>query len=576
MNRKVILTIATFSVASLFGTSNGYAQHSIVGTKHNLSATGPGLYKAETEIRICVFCHAPHNSRKQTPLWNRDDPTTSYLSYTSTTFQGNIAQPNGSTKLCLSCHDGSIAIGKVVSQSQEVTMAGGRRFLDTGSAHLGANLRDDHPVSFNYSTSRGGSGVDFLPASSIVPPVKLDHNGDMQCTSCHEPHNNQNGYFLRTSYRNGALCLACHDPRHWDSASHKNATASWNGQGSNPWPVADYTTVAENACLNCHRPHGAGSASRILNFLPEEDNCIRCHNGNVAQHDIARQIAKPYAHPVTATQGVHDPTENPLTMARHAECQDCHNPHAAKAGAATAPNVPGPLTGINGIDTNGNAVAQINFGYELCYKCHADNNSGTPLISRQHAQTNVRLEFDPSNPSYHPIEAVGKNPDVPSLMSPWTTSSRVYCWDCHASDESPNFGGTGPAGPHGSIHRPIVGARYSLVDNQRETASLYSLCYKCHSRSSILGDNSFTEHERHLDTVDTGCSTCHDPHGVSSTQGNSTNNTHLINFNIAIVSPNPNNGILRFVDKGRFRGSCTLRCHGENHVDGGRPGEYPR
>lgn len=562
------IVIALLAFASVLG-----AQQSIVTTKHNLSATGPGQFRAETENRICIFCHAPHNSRRQTPLWNRQDSTVSYLTYQSSTFQGNVAQPNGTTKLCLSCHDGTIALGSVVSQTQELQMAGGNRFIDPGrSTNIGSNLRDDHPVSFHYASSRGGSGVGFHPPSAIVPPVNLDHNGDMQCTSCHDPHNNEHGNFLRTTYQNGQLCLSCHNPDHWNTASHKLATATWNGQGQNPWPRADYNTVGENACLNCHTPHGAGSEARILNFARDEDNCARCHNGNVAQHDIISQINKPYAHPVVSSHGIHDPTENPLTMTRHVECQDCHNPHTARSGTAPAPAVPGPLFGINGVDTNGNLVNQISFGYQVCYKCHADNNSGSPYISRLLPQTNVRLEFDPSNPSYHPIEAVGKNPDMPSLRPGWSPSSRVHCWDCHVSDEAPSYGGNGPAGPHGSIHQPLLGARYSLVDNVRETAGLYALCYKCHSRDSILNDESFGEHERHLDHVDTGCSTCHDPHGVSSTQGSSSNHTHLINFNTAIVSPNPNNGRLEFVDLGRFRGQCTLMCHGEVH----NSREYPR
>ena len=553
--------------------ASAFAQHSIVGTKHNLSASGPGTFKAATENQICVFCHAPHHGRTQTPLWNRNDSTASYLTYTSSTFQGTIAQPNGSTKLCLSCHDGTIAIGSVVSTNQELAMAGGNRFIPAGrSTHIGTNLRDDHPVSFNYANSRGGSGAGFVPAGAIPPPVNLDHNGEMQCTSCHEPHNNENGNFLRVPYRNGQLCLSCHSPTHWGTASHKLSTATWNGQGSDPWPKADYESVAENACLNCHTPHGAGSSSRILNFMPDEANCARCHNGNVAQKDIFRQIQKPYAHPVIQSNGIHDPVENPLTMVRHVECQDCHNPHAARSGSAPAPNVPGPLTGQSGVDTNGNPVAQISFGYEVCYKCHADNNSGTPYISRQHPQTNVRLEFDPSNPSFHPIESTGRNLDMPSLRPGWSPASRVACWDCHVSDEAPSYGGTGPAGPHGSIHQPLLGANYSRIDNVRENAGLYALCYNCHSRSSILNDESFGEHERHLDHVNTGCSTCHDPHGVSATQGNATNNTHLINFNIAIVQPNPNNGILAYTDLGRFRGQCTLMCHGEVHNNR----QYPR
>ncbi|MFQ5504245.1 MAG: hypothetical protein ACE5F1_05525, partial [Planctomycetota bacterium] len=149
----------------------------IVGTKHNLGVTGPGPFKAQSESRICVFCHAPHRARTVAPLWNREDSRSTYLTYQSSTFKGTVSQPNGSSKLCLSCHDGTIALGSVVSLGSEITMAAGRRFLDSGESFIGTNLEDDHPVSFHYQTSKGGSGIDYLAASAIKAPVRLDHNG---------------------------------------------------------------------------------------------------------------------------------------------------------------------------------------------------------------------------------------------------------------------------------------------------------------------------------------------------------------------------------------------------------------
>ncbi|MCB0284941.1 MAG: hypothetical protein KDF60_20340, partial [Calditrichaeota bacterium] len=59
------------------------------------------------------------------------------------------------------------------------------------------------------------------------------------------------------------------------------------------------------------------------------------------------------------------------------------------------------------------------------------------------------------------------------------------------------------------------------------------------------------------------CNQCHDPHGISSSQGTETNNTHLINFNTQIVQST--SGGLEFVDDGIFAGRCYLRCHGKNH-----------
>jgi hypothetical protein len=149
------------------------------------------------------------------------------------------------------------------------------------------------------------------------------------------------------------------------------------------------------------------------------------------------------------------------------------------------------------------------------------------------------------------VVAPGRNPDVPSLLLPLTTSSRTYCTDCHNSDAGPGAGGNGPNGPHGSVFEPILERQLSLTDNETETAGTYALCYKCHSRTSLLADESFP-HRIHVVDNRTSCMTCHDPHG-------SERNTHLINFNSFYVTPF--NGSVQFNDTGTFRGECTLTCH---------------
>lgn len=176
-------------------------------------------------------------------------------------------------------------------------------------------------------------------------------------------------------------------------------------------------------------------------------------------------------------------------------------------------------------------------------------------------QTNVRLEFDPSNPSFHPVEAAGQNPNVPSLISPLSVSSVVYCTDCHASDNS------SANGPHGSVYVPILKYRYETADYTTESYQAYELCYQCHERNAIVNNTSNQHAERvhgaHIVTLQTPCNVCHDPHGV---QGNSTNQSHLVNFDTSVVSQSTGPfGRLEFVDDGNFAGQCYLNCHGRNH-----------
>jgi len=93
------------------------------------------------------------------------------------------------------------------------------------------------------------------------------------------------------------------------------------------------------------------------------------------------------------------------------------------------------------------------------------------------------------------------------------------------------------------------------------------LCYACHSRSSILGDQSFSGHSRHIVNERTPCSVCHTAHGVDGISGNSINNASLINFDLGVVQPLPSSMVLEYRSFGDQSGTCTLRCHGKDHVD---------
>jgi len=533
---------------------------SIVTSKHNLSVSGPGTIKSTTESDICIFCHTPHHASKAAPLWNRFDSGAVYVPYSSTTAKATIGQPTGASKVCLSCHDGTVALGLVRSRAQPIPIQGGITTLPPGPTRLGTDLSDDHPVSFVYDAALVAADPQLNNPATLTPPVQLDREGQLQCTACHDPHNNQYGKFLVRNNQASALCVTCHNKTYWQTSSHRTSSASWNGQGTDPWPHTAETTVAANACENCHNPHGAGTRQRLLNFADEEQNCYSCHSGNVASvtKNIQTEFNKASTHPILNTSGIHDPTEDLINPTRHVECVDCHNPHASRSGTASPPNAPGSIAGVTGVNISGAPADPIIREYELCFRCHADSTGRGPArVTRQFVQTNTRLEFSSSSASYHPVVNAGKNPNVPSLISPWTTASLMYCGDCHNNNQGPGAGGTGPRGPHGSPYIPILERQLNLTDFGAESTGAYALCYKCHSRTSILGDQSFKKHKEHIDGERTSCTTCHDPHGVEG-------KTHLINFNTTYVTPS-SSGRLEFIDTGQYRGSCYLTCHGKNH-----------
>ena len=529
---------------------------SVVDSKHNLSADGPGTVRATGETRVCIFCHTPHSATSEAPLWNRYSSGVSYIPYSSSTAKAAIDQPTGSSKLCLSCHDGTVALGMVRSRSSVIPFAGGVFNMPPGRSSLGTDLSDDHPISFRYDRALVAENTQLRDPANLTSDVRLDKNGELQCTSCHDPHDNRNGMFLVTDNFASALCLHCHDMTGWEGSVHGTSPAGWNGQGLDPWPHTDELTVEANACESCHSPHAAGAQERLLTYPGEEQNCFSCHNGNVASADIEAEFVKFSAHEVGRTVGVHDPTEDPVDPPRHVECADCHNPHAAVSGSVGPSGLAGALRGVTGINAAGTPVPSIQHEYELCFRCHADSvDRGKALVDRQFPETNTRLEFDTGNASYHPVAGVGRNLDVPSLLDPYQPSSLIACTDCHNNDTGPGAEGVGPDGPHGSAFRPILERRLDFVDGPENSRPAADLCYKCHSSASILGNASFPEHNRHIDHG-IACSSCHDPHGVKQ-------NTNLINFNPDVVSSF--GGTIAFVDDGRLSGTCTLTCHGTEH-----------
>ena len=569
-------------------TTKAQAPVSSPANKHNLSVSGPGPVRATGTTEICIFCHAPHNASPAPPLWNQAQSGVTYTPYSSTTMAASPGAPTGSAKLCLSCHDGTVAVGATLSRGS-IAMTGLNAAAQlVGGTALGANLSDDHPISFVPVT--GPQIVN--PAAG--DPVKLDAHGELQCRSCHDPHQQDldsvTQKFLVKSNAQSALCLTCHQKTFWSTtpSSHRTSTRPFTAlQGAH----TGYTTVESNGCESCHKPHTAPGASRMLKDV-EEKTCAACHGlSGVASTNISAEFNKIYRHPVySVTPSVHDASESPssvrfklpevsATSPRHAECADCHNPHATDAEAATAPKGSGRLAGVWGIDSNGlrvdpNGAPPSVREYEICFKCHGDSANKPqqagpypPYTNRQAPQFNKRLQFDPANPSYHPIAAAGRSTFVPSLIAPWTTNSIIYCTDCHDNDSGPKAPtpGSGPAGPHGSNYKHLLVARYDMdLGTNVESPAAYALCYKCHSRTSIISDVSFKRHNRHLTNAAAPCSVCHDPHGVSATQGNTTNNSSLINFDTRVVSPNAS-GLLRFEATGPGSGRCYLSCHGIEH-----------
>jgi hypothetical protein len=326
-----------------------YAQstNDVASTLHNLSADGPGTVKATNETQICVFCHTPHGATDApgAPLWNRALASETYTTYTSSsldaeTIAGQLAQPAGSSKLCLSCHDGTLAINSVnvlggqVNVSIPLSGAGPGNTMPAGEGvqtgftrNLGTDLSNDHPISMTYDTTLANADGEMLDPAveehiairspGLRPPVPLEAtgpggSGQVQCGTCHDPHVVDTevaptNKFLRLKRfqqnppTGGAFdaasdinCLACHEKAGWSNSAHADSQVANETYLATPAQLREFPDglpVWQAACLNCHDTHSVHGSRRLLRegtddtSTPKsggnsaiEETCYQCHS----------------------------------------------------------------------------------------------------------------------------------------------------------------------------------------------------------------------------------------------------------------------------------------------------------
>jgi hypothetical protein len=589
---------------------------------HNLSVSSGSSVTAPGSLG-CTFCHAPHSGiGGVTPLWNQTLSSQTYTPYTSTTYkQQGSAQPalGKSSSLCLSCHDGTVAIGQTAAYGK-ISVSGSLNNQDV----LGTNLSGSHPFSLVLPIKDSPDLVATLASQGVTAdPTRAVRliNGNVECTSCHNPHAQaidpiaQN--FLVGDSSNGKMCLACHDPNRivngqvnllsgWTGSAHAVAT----NQVANTAHVGSYTTVAVNACTSCHMEHSASGPARLLRpatpAAPGIDaatqDCITCHYGgsniSPAAPNVYAEFAK-ISHLLPAGSNAHDAAE-PMVLNnnRHATCIDCHNPHASNPMTlyGAPPAIRPPQTGVSGVSALDGVTVLTPAAnqFENCLRCHGASVGKQVLLKFGYLPTrlvftgdalNLVPQFSPNSTSSHPVVHDRTSPlPQPSLLvnmlnqngTPSTrlVGARIFCTDCHNSDDNREFGGTGPNGPHGSTYPHILERNYQFsqaaipggtVSNTYPTPDLspqgpYALCAKCHDLNNIMSNASWTQHSRHISNDGFSCSVCHTAHGMGAVSA-SVSGERLVNFDIAVVGQKP--GLT--ISYNRATNTCTLVCHNAVH-----------
>lgn len=219
-------------IGAIYGLTMTYAYAGIVGSPHDLRMyLGLG-----SNSEVCIVCHTPHdaNGNGQTstpvadaPLWNHSVTTATFTMYGANgTLQAfEDPQPTGASLLCLSCHDGTVAVD---DYDGGLGAAGPITELDT--FYLGTDLRGKHPISIIYDSitdldlhtpsnpvTIGGYNDGFgttLPTKTGTISSLMLFDGRVQCNTCHDVHNTfvaTPQTLLRISTVNSELCLACHN-----------------------------------------------------------------------------------------------------------------------------------------------------------------------------------------------------------------------------------------------------------------------------------------------------------------------------------------------------------------------------
>jgi hypothetical protein len=204
-------------VVGLAASGSVGGQGSVFDSKHNLSVSGKGDIKAASETRVCIFCHSSHNASADGPLWNHETTTPGkFVTYERTTMAAKPEQPNGATKLCLSCHDGTIAVGAVLNMEQPIAMrnvGGSGEIPAVRKSRIGTDLSGTHPVSVKYSQTMALSSRHLRwPPADPEGEVGPDENGYVQCTACHDPHDDSRSerypFWKKATF--DEVCDVCH------------------------------------------------------------------------------------------------------------------------------------------------------------------------------------------------------------------------------------------------------------------------------------------------------------------------------------------------------------------------------
>jgi predicted CXXCH cytochrome family protein len=212
MKRMFVVLIAVLFVVGAYGIGEA----AISGSAHDFSSGGSGAgVGLNTTGEVCNTCHTPHNASApgSGPLWDHDLTSATFVPYgdpNGTMEGGAPGQPGPVSQLCLSCHDGTVALDAFGSTTPTTSLSSGNGFLST-------DLSNDHPIGFTYDSTMAGTDGELLSPTSLnevnTDLPLFENSGQMECATCHNAHDQTNSYFLRLDNTGSNLCTTCHNAK---------------------------------------------------------------------------------------------------------------------------------------------------------------------------------------------------------------------------------------------------------------------------------------------------------------------------------------------------------------------------
>ena len=416
MNKSFISAVLLVLSFGLQSSAFAARESRISSTKHNLSSSGPGTTKSSTETQICVFCHTPHgadigpsagpqSSVGAVPLWNKTLSGATYTPYSSSSLdaisvQGASAgQPLGGSKLCLSCHDGVMALGSVrvlrgqaavIGGGTGVTMPAGSFGATSGFTRLvGTDLTNDHPVSITYNVLLADRDGELR-----VPTMTTGSSGQVlnrigNAVGPRQQRESQQSYKplmpLDTTGASSAgqvQCTTCHDPH----IRETNAGTTGTGEGNIKFlralrfqqdqPGATFNASIDMICLGCHDKGLSGVGGLSYAYSAHANKLV------------ATQVYKPGAATTREFPKIGD--TNPAITADlpvwKASCLNCHDTHTVSG----ARRLLREGTNNAGLPKTGGSAALE----ETCYQCHTTIlESAVVYVAGPNAVPDIKTDF---------------------------------------------------------------------------------------------------------------------------------------------------------------------------------------